>query len=148
MHTFTTLSLATFAAGVAAERRDTEVTTLLWQLTSDSKKIDDLRKLLVENPEYVKLRSADGRGAMWWAHEAENMDAVAFMKAVNKKDADTMLYEEDDNGKRPQHLCKDKSCKPSDDQMEKAKKAFKEAEDKIAQEYKDLEAEWEADDEF
>ncbi|EEC43036.1 oligosaccharyl transferase [Phaeodactylum tricornutum CCAP 1055/1] len=45
-----------------------ERTTLMWELISENR-LNDMVQLLYESPELVHLRSADGRGPMFWAHE-------------------------------------------------------------------------------
>jgi hypothetical protein len=149
MSRFSNVVFSGLFAAIAAERRDTEVTTLLWQLSTDPKKSEQLHKLLVENPEYLKLRSGDGRGALWWAFESGNSDAVAFMQAVDEKAVTALLKEKDDKGSTPAELCKDKEkCSPTAEQLEKGKAEVKKINEQVDQEFKDLEADWVADDEF
>jgi dolichyl-diphosphooligosaccharide--protein glycosyltransferase len=45
-----------------------ERTTLMWELISENR-LNDMVQLLYESPDLVHLRSADGRGPMFWAHE-------------------------------------------------------------------------------
>ena len=57
---------------------DTESTTLMYKLVTSNAN-EDLRRWLEADPGAAWLRSADGRGAMWWAFEAKNQDAVTML---------------------------------------------------------------------
>jgi dolichyl-diphosphooligosaccharide--protein glycosyltransferase len=50
---------------------DTEDTTQMWTLIS-SNQVEELRMWMEENPTVGFIRSADGRGPMWWAFEQRN----------------------------------------------------------------------------
>jgi ankyrin repeat protein len=51
-----------------AEWEDSPMTTQLWHLVS-SNNVDGLNLFVAQNPHWVHLRSADGRGALFWAYE-------------------------------------------------------------------------------
>lgn len=41
--------------------------------------MDDLQRWLKNEPGAAWLRSADGRGPMWWAFESKNQDIVTML---------------------------------------------------------------------
>jgi dolichyl-diphosphooligosaccharide--protein glycosyltransferase len=57
---------------------DTEDTTLMWKLVSGNA-MEDLQRWLKNDPGAAWLRSADGRGPMWWAFESKNQDIVTML---------------------------------------------------------------------
>ena len=57
---------------------DTEDTTLMWTLISNSQ-VDDLKMWLAEDPTIAFIRSRDGRGPMWWAFEKRNEDITKIL---------------------------------------------------------------------
>lgn len=80
---------------------NTEDTTLMWKLvTSDA--IEDLEQWLKIDPGAAWLRSADGRGPMWWAFESKNQDAVTLLMKLGVPHTD-----KDKNGLSPVDLLKE-----------------------------------------
>lgn len=75
--------------------RDTPDTTRLWE-TISRKDNEGLMELLLRakslGQNLATARSADGRGAAWWAWEYGNVQALALLQAfgddINKKDED------------------------------------------------------------
>jgi dolichyl-diphosphooligosaccharide--protein glycosyltransferase len=63
----------------------------LWNLISKGQ-LDRLKQLLDESPAMAHLRSEDGRGPMWWAHEYGKDDVVALLRShgvsEDRKDKD------------------------------------------------------------
>jgi dolichyl-diphosphooligosaccharide--protein glycosyltransferase len=57
---------------------DTEDTTLMWKLIMGNA-MEDLERWLKNDPGAAWLRSADGRGPMWWAFESKNQDIVTML---------------------------------------------------------------------
>jgi len=57
---------------------DTSETTMMWEFINN-RNIEDLRSWLVSNPLVGFIRSADGRGPMWWAYENRNMDVAMLL---------------------------------------------------------------------
>jgi len=57
---------------------DTEDTTLMWTLISNSQ-VDDLKMWLELDPTIAFIRSRDGRGPMWWAFEKRNEDITKIL---------------------------------------------------------------------
>ena len=47
---------------------DSMSTTAVWEVINGNE-IKAFRDLLLDNPELAHIRSKDGRGPMWWAHE-------------------------------------------------------------------------------
>jgi dolichyl-diphosphooligosaccharide---protein glycosyltransferase len=64
---------------------NSEFTTTLWNLISNGQ-TGDLKKVLDESPAMAHLRSEDGRGPMWWAHEYGMSDIVALLKSHGVSD--------------------------------------------------------------
>ena len=63
-----------------------------------------LHGFIIEHPNVLMLRSEDGRGAIWWAWEYKNSEALAVL-AVNGVD---LHYSQTDNeGRKPYELCDD-----------------------------------------
>lgn len=69
--------------------KDTATTTNLWKLIS-SGNYDGLKKLLDENPSFAKVRSADGRGPLFWAYEYSQprMTSLLSLKGADTKAKD------------------------------------------------------------
>merc|ERR1719192_2218898 len=85
----------------SAEHQNTQETTLLWTLISTSQNMQ-LHGFIIEHPSVLMLRSEDGRGAIWWAWEYKNAEALAIL-AVNGVD---LHYSQTDiDGKKPFELC-------------------------------------------
>jgi len=81
------LLLATIAlAGIAAVHanldpswQDTEMTTRLYNVITKNEN-QELQSILDEDNARSHLRSADGRGPLFWAHEANNEEAIEMLK--------------------------------------------------------------------
>ncbi len=69
--------------------KDTATTTKLWKLISGAD-YDGLKELLDENPSFAKVRSADGRGPLFWAHEytQPRMTSLLSLKGADTKAKD------------------------------------------------------------
>lgn len=80
---------------------DTEDSTLMWKLVS-SNAIDDLQRWLENDPGAAWLRSADGRGPMWWAFENKNHDIVTLLMKLGVPHTD-----KDKNGASPVDILKE-----------------------------------------
>jgi dolichyl-diphosphooligosaccharide--protein glycosyltransferase len=63
--------------------------------------IKKLERWLRNKPENAWIRSADGRGPMWWAFESKNQDAVAILNELGVPNSD-----HDKNGITPKDLLK------------------------------------------
>jgi len=67
-----------------------EMTTFLWELISQNR-IQELLQVLYETPQLAHVRSEDGRGPMWWAHEYGRSNMVTILKQIGvseeRKDA-------------------------------------------------------------
>jgi len=53
-------------------------TTQMWQLIARND-LTGFRRLFNENPSVVHMRSGDGRGPLWWAHEYHRTDMIAIL---------------------------------------------------------------------
>ena len=60
---------------------DTEQSTMMWEFIH-SGNIKAIKSLLKEEPWWAFLRSADGRGPMWWAFEGRNNDVVQYLMSL------------------------------------------------------------------
>jgi len=74
---------------------DTEDTTLMWKIVTGNL-VDDLNRWLQQNPGAAWIRSADGRGPMWWAFESKNQDIVTILMKMGVPHTD-----KDKNGLSP-----------------------------------------------
>jgi dolichyl-diphosphooligosaccharide--protein glycosyltransferase len=72
----------------------------MWNLISNNE-IKKLKRWLKSKPEAAWIRSADGRGPMWWAFESKNQDVVAILKELGVPNSD-----QDKNGITPKDLLK------------------------------------------
>lgn len=57
---------------------DNMMTTAMWD-TIHSNDIRGLRDMLIDRPEAAHVRSADGRGPMWWAHEYGRAEIIKLL---------------------------------------------------------------------
>jgi len=74
---------------------DNEATSLMWELISSGRGREFLDTLR-EYPEMAHVRSADGRGPMWWAHEYKRPKFAEVLKRLGVSD-----QLEDSGGRRP-----------------------------------------------
>lgn len=68
-----------------SKQENSEHTTILWQMISEGK-TRELKKLLAENPQLAHMRSSDGRGPMWWAHENNEDRIIEILKSHGVSD--------------------------------------------------------------
>merc|ERR1711865_665538 len=61
--------------------KDTPSTTMLWEMINDDD-VTGVMELLLESPDLAFVRSSDGRGPMWWAHEKRNTKIIRVLKKV------------------------------------------------------------------
>jgi dolichyl-diphosphooligosaccharide--protein glycosyltransferase len=57
---------------------DNEDTARMWHIVANND-VKQLKRWLKKNPEAAWIRSADGRGPMWWAFESKKQDIVAIL---------------------------------------------------------------------
>jgi dolichyl-diphosphooligosaccharide--protein glycosyltransferase len=74
---------------------DNAVTTKLWDLISQND-LAGIRDFILENPAAVHVRSKDGRGPMWWAHEYGRKTMISMLQQLGV--SETL---EDKNGMTP-----------------------------------------------
>lgn len=43
--------------------------------------VDSFKSIVQSTPHYVHMRSKDGRGPMWWAHEHGNNPIIKLLKS-------------------------------------------------------------------
>lgn len=84
---------------------DDDWTTRLWRLISE-KRSNELVSLLVRHQtEVISYRSDDGRGALFWAYEYGNEEALAILLNFGVDiESDEMM---DANGKHPKMMAND-----------------------------------------
>lgn len=60
---------------------DNEMTHAMWEIasTNDMKRLGEYVR---ETPEVVHMRSNDGRGIMWWAHEYGQTKMIKILKKL------------------------------------------------------------------
>lgn len=70
---------------------DTDQSTMMWEFIHNGN-INAIESLLTQEPWWAFLRSADGRGPMWWAFEERNNEIVQFLMTLgvphNDRDKD------------------------------------------------------------
>jgi dolichyl-diphosphooligosaccharide--protein glycosyltransferase len=76
-------------AGIYNTYVDSEDTTRMWKLISTNN-VEEISDWLEYDPKMAFLRSADGRGPMWWAYEFRNEPIVKLLikHGVSYKDVD------------------------------------------------------------
>mmetsp|Transcript_18892 Transcript_18892/g.25991 ORF Transcript_18892/g.25991 Transcript_18892/m.25991 type:complete len:967 (-) Transcript_18892:158-3058(-) len=77
---------------------DTDESTIMWRIISSGSS-DELVSWLKSNPAIAFVRSADGRGPMWWAFEHRNQEMVKLLMQVGVPHTDKDKY-----GKTPVDL--------------------------------------------
>jgi dolichyl-diphosphooligosaccharide--protein glycosyltransferase len=76
------------------------LTTVFWQIIADNS-VEDFRQLVGETPNMVHIRSEDGRGPMWWAHEFGREEMVQKLKKLGVSEK-----RQDENGLTPLDVSK------------------------------------------
>lgn len=70
------------------EWTDNEMTSMIYQLiASDS--FDELSEMLMMSPQLAHVRSQDGRGPMWWAHEFKRPKIIKMLKTLGVSETRT-----------------------------------------------------------
>jgi dolichyl-diphosphooligosaccharide--protein glycosyltransferase len=64
---------------------DNDATSLMWKLVSEYEYTEFLN-ILLGNPGLAHIRSADGRGPMFWAYEYKRSDMVHALKSMGGRD--------------------------------------------------------------
>lgn len=59
---------------------DNQIMSLLYEMITN-KQLDQLQALLRDQPAYAHMRSKDGRGPMWWAHEFGRPLMIQILKS-------------------------------------------------------------------
>ncbi|KAL7566257.1 hypothetical protein ACA910_011317 [Epithemia clementina (nom. ined.)] len=79
---------------------NTPLTTMMWELIAENN-FEEFYKIIQENPSLVHVRSEDGRGPMWWAHEYGRGKMVQIMKQLKVREDRT-----DEKGMTPLDVSK------------------------------------------
>jgi dolichyl-diphosphooligosaccharide--protein glycosyltransferase len=77
------------------EWMDNEMTSMMYQLIA-SDAFDELSEMLMLSPQLAHIRSEDGRGPMWWAHEFKRPNIIKMLKTLGVSESRT-----DENGLSP-----------------------------------------------
>jgi dolichyl-diphosphooligosaccharide--protein glycosyltransferase len=80
---------------VNEEWQNNELTSHLWELISQNR-LDEFKDLVKTNPVAAHVRSEDGRGPMWWAHEYKRAGFIEILRKLKVSESRT-----DQNGKTP-----------------------------------------------
>ena len=72
-----------------------ELTSYLWEVISQNRE-DEFKELVRNNPAAAHVRSEDGRGPMWWAHEYKRTGIIDILRKMKVSEKRT-----DENGKTP-----------------------------------------------
>merc|ERR1719316_1071196 len=99
MPLFRTILLFVFAS--ASTWEDSPALTAMWE-SMNGKKATEIETLLVQMPEIVNARAADGRGPAWWAWEFEYSHGLAALMAAG---ADVESDDGDAGGQTPKEMC-------------------------------------------
>lgn len=75
-----------------------ELTSHLWELISLNR-VDEFKEVLKSNPGAAHVRSEDGRGPMWWAHEYKRTGIIELLRKLKVSEK-----RKDKNGKTPLDL--------------------------------------------
>lgn len=75
--------------------QNNELTSHLWELIS-SGNTQALQELVTTNPAAAHVRSEDGRGPMWWAHEYKRSDMIEILRKAKVSEDRT-----DESGRTP-----------------------------------------------
>ena len=78
--------------------QDTEESTLMWSIIN-SGDADELERRVRENPMMAFVRSSDGRGPLWWAHEKNDSRMIEFLISARLPTGDV-----DNEGMKPADL--------------------------------------------
>ena len=70
-----------FLFAVAEPWEDTPALSAMWE-SMNGKKDTEVETLLVQMPEIINMRAADGRGPTWWAWEFEYSRGLAALMAA------------------------------------------------------------------
>ena len=77
---------------------DSEETSMMWELISQGM-IHEFLDVVQENSKIAHVRSADGRGPMWWAHEYKRPKMIQVLRKMGVSET-----RKDVNGIRPTDL--------------------------------------------
>ncbi|KAL3913354.1 MAG: hypothetical protein SGILL_006527 [Bacillariaceae sp.] len=67
------------------EWEDNEKTSMMWEIVKEGE-IQEFAAVLQEHPEMAHIRSEDGRGPMWWAHEYGRPKMISVLKQLGVGD--------------------------------------------------------------
>ena len=77
---------------------DSDESSMMWEIISKGL-FPEFMSLVQDAPEIIHIRSADGRGPMWWAHEYKRPKMIEIMKTLGVSEE-----RKDKHGKRPLDL--------------------------------------------
>ena len=80
---------------------DNEQITLLWNMINDNNQ-ETFSQIMFSSPELFHVRSSDGRGPMWWAHEMGRKEMISMLKHLKVSSSLRDTY-----GKTPKDIAHD-----------------------------------------
>jgi hypothetical protein len=81
---------------------DNERTSLMWEVIKTGD-IQEFASVLEEHPQMAHIRSKDGRGPMWWAHEFGRPKMIEILRQLDVSEDRT-----DSNGVKPADITHDR----------------------------------------
>ena len=75
--------------------QNNEMTSMLYEMIAHDH-FEELREVLMSNPQLAHIRSEDGRGPMWWAYEFKRPKIIKMLKALQVSETRT-----DEEGRTP-----------------------------------------------
>jgi len=70
---------------------DTDETTLMWRIISTSN-VQEFKDVMNDQPELAFVRSADGRGPMWWSYEGADKSIAYILTMIGVANTDKDKY--------------------------------------------------------
>ena len=78
-----------------------EKTSMMWEIIKDAD-IEEFAAVLQQHPELAHIRSEDGRGPMWWAHEYGRPKMISVLRQLGVREDRT-----DSQGVKPSDITND-----------------------------------------
>jgi dolichyl-diphosphooligosaccharide--protein glycosyltransferase len=79
-----------------------EKTSMMWEIIKDAD-IQEFAAVLQQHPDLAHIRSEDGRGPMWWAHEYGRPKMISILRELGVREDRT-----DSQGVKPTDITNDR----------------------------------------
>jgi dolichyl-diphosphooligosaccharide--protein glycosyltransferase len=79
-----------------------EKTSMMWEIIKDAD-IQEFAAVLQQHPDMAHIRSEDGRGPMWWAHEYGRPKMISILRELGVREDRT-----DSQGVKPTDITNDR----------------------------------------